>query len=609
MGVLVSVQRPAGHQVRLVNRALLKMLDCSELEVVGRPLTSVFAEASMDAIGAWTKARAQRQGVPQLMVRLVDENQSVRVSASAFDLAGQPALLWLVRGGRDATRVALEQSERSFREIIESAPDAIGVGTRVGIAYANPAMCAMLGHASPRALLSTPFADHVHPEDVDVAKARMAKVFMGETFGEPFAVRVRRGDGSLAEVEFLGMHISWDGEPAALVIGRDLGERRALQAQLIRDDRFSAVGTLAAGVAHEINNPLSYTLLNLEFLSKEIAKGPPPASALPRLIERIDEARHGVDRVRSIVEDLEAFSGRAETQVLQPVPLMQVLASALRVASHELQGRATMVDEVGLETWVMADAGRLEQVFVNLLVNAAQALVPDEDRPGAICVTVHIVDDVEVRVDIADNGVGIAQEHLDKVFDPFFTTKPVGVGTGLGLPICHSIVTSIGGNVSVRSASGEGTVFSVTLPVTQPPAVSPSAAPSSRRTAASRARIIVIDDERPVAAMLERLLAPAHDVEVFTSGAEAHARLMQPPAVDLVLCDLLMPGMTGMDLYRALEREQPGMEKKIIFMTGGAFTTRAAEFLRSIDNVHVQKPFDVEKVLDLVAKAATSSGS
>ncbi len=602
-GTILSVSRAAGHQVQLVNRALLKLLDCSELEVVGRPLSAVFEASSLANAGAWLDQRGTGTGDAQIAMRLAGTGAEVNVSARALSLAGTQALLWIVLGDRGAARRALEQSERSFREIIESAPDAIGVGTRSGIAYANPAMCTLLGHVSSEALLGTPFTDHVHSDDVDFARARIAKVFDGENFGEPFPLPVVRGDGQPVDVEFIGMNITWDGEPAALVLGRDLGERRALQAQLIQDDRFSAVGTLAAGVAHEINNPLSYTLLNLEYLIKEIKKQRFSPPDVVRLTERIDEAQHGVARVRTIVEDLEAFSGSDEPSTMVPVDLAQVLAAAMRMAAHELKGRGVIVDRVGDAPHVLAEPARLEQVFVNLLINAAQALVRAHPEQGTITVAVLPPREGKVTVEVADNGAGIAQEHVDRVFDPFFTTKPVGVGTGLGLPICHSIVTSFGGSIDVASTLGAGTVFSVTLPVTLARARASHAPPPSREPT-QRARVLVVDDEVPVAAMLERLLKPSHDVEVFTSGAAAYERLLRDPDIDVVLCDLLMPGMSGMELYRSLEKQRPGMERRLIFMTGGAFTSRASEFLRATENVHIQKPFNVDQVLSLVAEAA-----
>ncbi len=602
IGTLVSVSRPAGHQVQLVNRALLKLLDCSELEVVGRPLSSVFHASSMDSLLPWVQERAAGTGQPRLTLRLAKEELPVQVSARPFPSGDSVALVWVISSDQDAAQRALEQSERSFREIIESAPDAIGIGTRSGIAYANSAMCTLLGHTSSRALLNTPFAEHLRPQDVEYARARLARVFDGEHFGEPFALGVRRGDGKLVDVEFLGMNIAWDGEPAALVIGRDLGERRALQAQLIQDDRFSAVGTLAAGVAHEINNPLSYTLLNLEYLVKEIRKGQFSDQDGDRFSVRIDEAQHGVARVRAIVEDLEAFSSRDEPSTLMPVDLRQVLLAAMRMASHELDDRGSIVDKVGDAPRVLADPARLEQVFVNLLINAAQALVRRPQKRGTITVSVLEPKKGHVTVQVADDGAGIAQEHLDRVFDPFFTTKPVGVGTGLGLPICHSIVTSFGGSIGVESTLGEGTIFSVTLPITAEQ-VRASQAPPPSSEVAPRARVLVVDDEEAVAAMLERLLEPAHDVETSTAGADAHNRLMRPPEIDVVLCDLLMPGMSGMDLYRELKKDGKGMENRLIFMTGGAFTARAAEFLKETDIVHVQKPFNAEQLLSLVAEA------
>ena len=198
------------------------------------------------------------------------------------------------------------------------------------------------------------------------------------------------------------------------------------------------------------------------------------------------------------------------------------------------------------------------------------------------------------------------------MFDPFFTTKPTGIGTGLGLPICHSIVKSLGGEIGVESTPGDGTVFRVTLPA-QPQATklltpTPVPAPVEPR----RARVLVVDDELPLASMLQRVLEDEHEVHVTTTAHEALELLTSGEEFDLVLCDLLMPAMSGMDLYRELKRRCPGLQERLVFMTGGAFTPRAAEFLALVSNRRIEKPFDLSQVRRLVREltnAATSQAS
>jgi two-component system cell cycle sensor histidine kinase/response regulator CckA len=196
--------------------------------------------------------------------------------------------------------------------------------------------------------------------------------------------------------------------------------------------------------------------------------------------------------------------------------------------------------------------------------------------------------------------MGIAADILGRVFDPFFTTKPIGVGTGLGLPICRSIVESFGGTMDLRSVHGEGTTVCVELPVHARHTDAPPAEPTRRssRPPEGRSRVLVVDDEPLVASLLRRMLASKHDVSIATCGAEALKEL-ESGAFDAIICDVMMPGMTGMDLYAVLHARDPNLARRFVFMTGGAFVPRVAEFLAAVDNPKLEKPFD----LDTIARA------
>jgi CheY-like chemotaxis protein/anti-sigma regulatory factor (Ser/Thr protein kinase) len=253
---------------------------------------------------------------------------------------------------------------------------------------------------------------------------------------------------------------------------------------------------------------------------------------------------------------------------------------------------------------VEGSATRFEQVFVNLLVNAAQA-VPDGDvAANEVKVSVFLQAD-RVVVEVSDTGVGIAPETLGRVFDPFFTTKPRGVGTGLGLPISRGIVTSAGGDITVESVPGRGSTFRVALPAlgTEELASAPAHTPP-RAAPVERARLLVVDDEPLVADMLRRALSDVHDVTVATDARTALEYLTSgEPPYDLVFCDLLMPFMSGMDLYDELRSRGGGIEERIVFMTGGAFTERASQFLAQVPNRKLSKPFDLTELERVLAES------
>jgi signal transduction histidine kinase len=424
---------------------------------------------------------------------------------------------------------------------------------------------------------------------------------------------VRRPDGSLVIVEVSSAYFEYEGKPSVLNLARNVTERKRLETQLVQSDRLAALGTMAAGVAHEINNPLAYVMLNLEWIARKLPHVRDDPSSLHGLMEMLDEARHGAERVSLIVRELRSFS-RVEGETRRQVDLGTVVQAAIKLAGHEIRHRARVVTSFEPARPVWANEARLEQVVINLLLNAAQAMSETRAETNEIRVSVREVDDDRVALEIADNGAGIPAEVLPRIFDPFFTTKPVGVGTGLGLSICHGIVSSLGGQITAYSAPGEGTTFRVVLPTTEPVRLDAngpvSEGPISR--SGRRARVLVIDDEPPIANTLRELLSPEHEVVAATSAREALALVDESPEFDVLFCDLMMPGMSGIALYEHIRAKRPGLERRIVFMTGGAFTARTADFLASVDNRRVEKPFSlglIERIVREMARAPAAAAA
>jgi two-component system cell cycle sensor histidine kinase/response regulator CckA len=358
---------------------------------------------------------------------------------------------------------------------------------------------------------------------------------------------------------------------------------------------------LSAGVAHEINNPLAYVLLNLEYLKRELPKVGNDPSRIEALMVRVQDACHGADRVASIVRDLRTFA-RGEETARQPVSLEAVIEAAVNIAYPEIRSRARLERRYQTVPAVDGNASRLEQVFLNLLLNAVQAFTDgSEEADNLIRVTLRSEGE-HVVAEVNDNGPGIPPELLGRVFDPFFTTKPVGVGTGLGLPICRGIVQTHGGEINVDSKPGHGATFTLTFPASK---LSPIVPRKSDRTPVEsvpvreRGRVLVVDDESVVAHTLKVLLQGEHDLVVAQSGAEALellGRSGEPASYDAILCDLMMPGMTGMELFEVLRREHPALAGRVVFMTGGVSMLRVSEFLESVPNAKFEKPFDIAEL-------------
>ncbi len=400
-------------------------------------------------------------------------------------------------------------------------------------------------------------------------------------------------------------------------LDENLRALRQAQAQLVQAGKMAAVGTLAAGVGHEINNPLAYIVSNLEHVSAETAAlkrelpvGLPGHKRLEDMDRALSEARHGADRVRRIVQDLRTFS-RGDEEAYGPVDLHAVLDSAAKLAGNELTPRARLVKQFGDSGWVDGNESRLAQVFLNLLINSAQAL--PEGQPSRH--EVHLVTRREgerVVAEVRDTGCGIPPDVISRIFDPFFTTKPVGVGTGLGLALCHRFITAMGGEIAVESELGKGTVVRVTLraaaaPESQFQGVRP--VQQEQEGARVRGRVMIVDDDVMVSSALRRTLAREHDVEVVTSSRQALELLKGPKGaeVDVILCDLMMPDLTGMEVHADLETSAPAVARRMVFVTGGAFTPAARAFMDTVKNARVDKPFDPqrlrEQVREWVAKA------
>jgi signal transduction histidine kinase len=386
-------------------------------------------------------------------------------------------------------------------------------------------------------------------------------------------------------------------------------EQRRMREQLLISERMASAGTLAAGVAHEINNPLAVVAANLEILADTLAQLVPEAKALGtgpsswlqgRLAEAAEplaDAREGVIRIRDIVRDVKLFSS-SRSEEHGPVDLRAVIESSLRMAWNEIRHRACLQKDYGDVPPVDANEGRLGQVLLNLFVNAAQAIPEGDAANNKIRVTTRSLPGNRVAVEVLDTGAGIPREIVDRIFEPFFTTKPIGVGTGLGLSICHRIITDLGGELSVESEVGRGSVFRVVLPATQRAAVArPDRVPHSSR----RARILLIDDEVALGRALQRALSRHHDVTVSNSGREALSRVLGGERYDVIVSDLMMPEMTGMDVHDELTRRAPDQAGRMVFLTGGAFSEGARLFLETVPNPRVDKPVELGGLLEIVA--------
>ena len=321
--------------------------------------------------------------------------------------------------------------------------------------------------------------------------------------------------------------------------------------------------------------------------------------------EALAEAQEGAQRVRQIVRDLRTYS-RGDDEHEKTVDICRVLDWSVNMTMNEIRHRARLVKDFGAVPGVRGTETRLGQVFINLLVNAAQAIAAGSKADHEIRISTMTDGDGRAVVCVSDTGPGIPPDVLDHIFEPFFTTKPTGVGLGLGLFVCHGLVKGMGGTLTAESPPGAGATFVVTLPPAAPVAEAGASVAAPPAPLARRARVLPVDDEPQVLRSIQRALG-AHEVVVADCGREALARLETDAAFDVVLCDLMMGDMTGMELHTKVHARSADLAGRIVFMTGGVFTDGARDFLAGVSNVCIEKPFDLAALRALVA--ARSAGA
>ncbi len=538
-----------------------------------------------------------------------------------------PASCMLIVSSRDITtrksdQLALRaEKDRAQRYLDVAAIMLLGLDTHRRITLINPRGCAVLEASTPRELLGRDFLEFVIPTDRERVEGIFESVLSGTSeTNKHIEYEIVTLTGSVKRVLWNNATVR-DSENRAigtLSSGEDVTERRALERRLAKADRLATMGLLAAGVAHEVNNPLSYVLSNLETLAEDLPAalssvperqeqhlgasiGPHASRAvgaalrqtgnalLSDILDRFNDTLAGARRIRDITRGLSAFS-RVDASELDAVDLTQVVDLALNMTHNETKYRARVVKDYGPTPPVSANGGRLSQVFVNLLINAAHAIDIGDAENNEIRVTTW-TDGNDVCAEVLDTGSGIAREHIDKLFDPFFTTKRVGGGSGLGLPISRTIIEGYGGTLEFHTEMGKGTRFTVRLPrrVQKPTSHAPQVEPEPAPTVSGR--ILIIDDDEGVRTGIARVLRE-HQLVQATGGADGMRILERDSDFDLVLCDVMMSDITGVDLHEWMLERDAALASRFVFMTGGTFAQRARRYLRHVENLRLEKPFD-----------------
>ncbi|MDQ6633391.1 MAG: ATP-binding protein [Gemmatimonadota bacterium] len=482
----------------------------------------------------------------------------------------------------------LRQAEWRFRTLFRAAPDAVltVLQTTGRVREANDAVREVFG-LDPHQVVGRSLIEMVVPGDRATLEAVLAKAFTGVPARAE--VQVMAPDGGTRLVALAASRLPEADPPSALLVGRDMTHEREMRLRLMESDRLAAVGELVAGVAHEVNNPLSSISAFAQLLLRDGSLTHPQR-------ESIEVIRAETMRASQVVKDLLAFARRSEPQQA-PLDINGVVSRTLRMRQYQFSEAAVRAvpDLADHLPSVMGDARQLQQVCLNLLTNAVQAM---SLRGGGTLQVRTYAAEGAVRLEVTDTGPGILPEARAHIFEPFFTTKKEGEGTGLGLSVSYGIVTAHGGTIEVVDTGAHGTTFRVSLPAASAPANAQETTrepPLTLRSPLAGIKLLFVDDEPALRSGMQAFGALRGFTVLTASDGLAALETARTTGVDAVVCDLRMPGMDGFAFHEQLRRERPGLAERTVFITGDVVTITGTRGSTARQPV-LTKPFAFDRI-------------
>ena len=573
IGITTFDETRGVYRILYANQALAEIFSTSIQDILDTDPFARMDPRETPHIAAWAAEQRQREATHPVMEFGViwpnGEHRRIGSFHSQIEVGGQRYIVTFMYDVTplEEARRAEHASETRFRALTEASPDGIALVQGTKVAYANGAFTALVSAGGTSSELPAALA-----HDMDAEDPR----------------QVQLPSGVWVEVRTIRVDLPGESDTHLLVV-RDLTEQLEIQEKLIHTDRLAAVGTLAAGIAHEINNPLAYVIANIELCLDQLLEEPNPRAAT--LTPRLQAAMQGAQRVRRIVRDLRTYSRESNMGEAATVSVDAAIASALSMAGGEVARCAILERDIAPGLQIAGMPSQVEQVFLNLVLNAAQAF-PSASPENRIRIRARDKDD-RVAIEIEDNGPGIPEAVRSRIFDPFFTTKPVGQGTGLGLSISRNLVRLLHGQLDLTSWVPGRTVFEVTLPKA-------NTTPSSERT--GRRRVLVIDDEEEVLRLLEEALSE-DDVRTARDVRSAIDLLRSAGPFDAVLCDVIMGDVRGPEMRRRALEIDRALTSRWAYMTGAYASLSPSE--RSEARV-LEKPFELRAVRELVKTMAAA---
>jgi len=589
-----------------INQSLLEQLGYSEEEIVGKNFAGfLHPEDGERVLNTFMEGVANPDLKPKLEFRLMaKDGQSMWYYTAPTSvitsgtLSGASAILANITERKQAEE-ALRQSEEKYRMLFDISADGILIAdmeTR-RFQYANPAMCRMLGYTEEE-LRKTDVAA-IHPkEDLQ----RVMVEFEAQARGDKTLasdIPCLRKDGTIVYADINTVNITVDGRKCNAGFFRDITERKQAEQQALVNAKLASVGELVAGVAHEINNPLTGIIGYAQLLAD---RQDVPQSVKEDLQKIYEESQRTVRIVQNLLRFARQYKPEKSLVDINELVGRTLELEAYKMRTSNVELSTKLAADIPL---MLADYNQLQQVILNIITNAQQAIT-ETRRKGKIAVTTEVVEDY-VRVSIADNGPGISADNITKIFDPFFTTKPAGSGSGLGLSVCHGIITEHGGNIYPESTPGKGTTFIIELPIaTGEQGVIKEEKAAKKKSRRPRRKttdnILIVEDEPAIRDVLTRTLsAKGYQVQAVSDGKAGLDKLAKN-AYDLIFTDLKMPGMSGIELYESIKKKYPALVKSVVFITGDVMTGDTAKFLNSAGRPYLVKPFDSKDMAGVMEK-------
>ena len=578
--------------IKFANDAMLKLLEMSREQVIEKPFTEFFSPDCRQEIKSNSEERHEGHGsktkYEAVMISGKGKNLPIEITATAITYEGKPAEMLVLR---DLTKA--RSTERMFNTLSSGTPMGLFIIQDGKLKFVGSQFEKITGYKIEEAEDLVP-QKLVHPDDRKMVRENAINMLKGLR-STPYEYRIIRKNGQLAWFVESVASIDYQGRRAVMIAGIDITEQK--RAEAVRKEaeqrsqiasRLATVGEMAAGIAHEINNPLTTVIGYTELLMQ---------SDIPESIRKdLRFINNGAQRVADIVRRMLTFARQTKPEH-RYVNINDVIQNTLDMQLYSLNNNNIQV-ETRLEKdlpLTMADSGQLQQVFLNLIINAMIEMKIAHGG-GNLQIQTRQIDNL-IRITFKDSGPGISRENIEKIFNPFFTTREIGKGTGLGLSVCHGIVTGHNGKIYVKSRLGKGATFFIDLPILMESTqleFGETEVPEVKNKV--KARILVVDDELLIRRLLTRILTKeGHHIDCVDNAMDALEKI-RTERYNLILLDIMMPGMSGIKLYESIKDIAMSLTQRVVFITGDVMGNETQRFLAKTHSKYFTKPFETNKL-------------